>query len=161
MILQRNYYNTHFDPLTKKAIFAERPQSNDSLHQKLCELTLWIDDYGSQPHVMDEYNALLTEFLSSIVLSVDGIRERCPCCNHKFCEMIDMFKYPLLTLNDENKERIKNIKLLARLPQIDKTFFCKVEQEQEEELSMDDNLGHFDDDDDVIDAQTHDDDMID
>lgn len=173
LLIERNYWNTHFDPLTKKQEEEEENPVIDatyleelililsqetSRHQKLRELIKWGETYGftGVPEMMLEFNALLNFFLSDIVLSIDGIREKCPCCSEPYSEIISLFQHTPLTLSDENKDQLSNIQALAQLQRIDQNFFpYKLEEPVEEELSMDDNLGHFDDDD-VIDAQTHD-----
>lgn len=164
LLIERNYWNTHFDPLTKKTqeenhvIDATDVEElililsqETSTHQKLRQLIKWAETYGftGVPEMMLEFNALLNFFLSDIVLSIDGIREKCPCCNTPYSEIISLFQHDQLSLSDENKDQLSNIQALAELQRIDQNFFPHdVEEPVEEELSMDDSLCHFNDDDD-------------
>ena len=143
-----------------------------TVHHRLCDLTRLIKCYAASGldvkrplpvltlDMRQQYAAMLTLFLSDIVLSVAGVRAQCACCGKDYATCVASFEgiAPLVGLGTETVTLLSHLTALSLLPQIEEA--CGLGELETEPVvdyteawDEDDgaSLGHFhsDDDDDV------------
>jgi hypothetical protein len=118
------------------------PQGHDNdddvsmmVHQMLRRTTLLLRATGKHLDLMRtldlmndkmtaEYNGLLRIFMEPIVVSLDGLREQCPCCATPYytcmTELRDMNQ--LVRLEPDNDTLFRQLLLLTQLPDIERTW---------------------------------------
>jgi hypothetical protein len=103
-------------------------------HVMLSNLTALLKTYGrlviEHPltHVTRDmtrkYNELMAQFLEGIVLSVDGVREHCACCDVSFVDCVKELEGVqfLVLLSRENQAALCQLLTLTKLPVIEREF---------------------------------------
>jgi hypothetical protein len=149
----------------------------ETVHNVLRQLTKLVRAYGhlwplERPmHAMlgtdaaQRYNALMAEFLSDIVLSVEGLRRACQCCGCPYLDSVTELGGidRLVALTRENAQSLQHLQALAQLPAIESNLDVATDAEVAVEIDACDDylymdalmeqaddgveLGHFDDDD--------------
>lgn len=103
-----------------------------TVHNTLSNMTLLLKSYGQLyvatrplPNVsqdmLDRYNEAMALFFADIVLSVDGIRSRCPCCGTAYSDCVqslDGVQF-LVPLSRENQASLQHLLALCRLPAVE------------------------------------------
>lgn len=70
------------------------------------------------------YRMCMTAFLSDIVLSVPGLRERCPCCDQAYSDCVMPFIdiNQLILLDHECDQLLQQVITLSQLPQLERAL---------------------------------------
>jgi hypothetical protein len=126
-----------------------------TIHQTLSKLTRLIKAYVKvklqRPEVFifdndlkESYNHIMGIFLDQIELSVNGLREVCPCCLAPYIVCIQLLDNieNFVEICEKNKNTLHNLRLLKELPIIEEKLWHREEEEEEYLLYdySDDNL---------------------